>query len=71
MKDTLLLIEEMITHQEAKVLRIAREIIPGVSPEDVMNPHDFPELERNGRFNFEDGILAGLKSVLIALRTNR
>ena len=68
MKSAQPLIEEMITHQEAKVLRIAREIIPGVSPEDVMNPHDFPELERNGRFNFEDGILAGMKAVLMALR---
>ena len=70
MKSAKLLLEEMIAHQEAKVLKIAREIIPGISPEDVMNPQDFPALERNGRFNFEDGILAGLKSALIALRTN-
>lgn len=65
------LLEEMIAQQEKKVMNLAREIIPGVTPEDVMNPHDFPELEKNGRFNFEDGILAGLKSALTALRVSK
>ena len=65
------LLEEMIRHQEAKALKLAREIIPGISPEDIMNAQDFPELERNGQFNFEDGILAGLKSALMAIKGSR
>lgn len=68
MKDAKLLIEEMIRHQEIKVLKLAREIVPNVTPEDILNAQDFPELERHGRFNFEDGILAGLKSVRMTLR---
>lgn len=58
----------MIRHQEEKVLKLAKEINPNLTPEDLMNPEDFPELERHGRFNFEDGILAGLKSLRVALR---
>jgi len=65
------LIMDMIRHQEAKVFAIAREIIPHVTPEDLLNPQDFPALERNSRFNFEDGLLAGLKATLIAVRSER
>ncbi len=71
MKNNQKLLQEMIQYQEAKVLKLAREIIPGISPEDVLNAQDFPELERNGQFNFEDGILAGLKSALIAIKNEK
>lgn len=63
------ILEEMITAQRAKVLRIGREYAPEATPEDLMNPHDVPELERAPHFHFEDGILAGYISARIALRT--
>jgi hypothetical protein len=59
---------EMIAQQEEKVLEMARQIHPGLTSEDIRNPHDFPDLVENGIWNFEDGILAGLKSAHIALR---
>ncbi|GEM_PF-24108 len=65
------LLEQMIRHQEEKVLKIARDIVPGVTPEDLRNPNDFPALDRHSQFNFEDGILAGLKSALMALRQKK
>ena len=65
------LIEEMIKHQEAKVLKIAREIIPELTPGDIRNPQDFPELYKNTIFNYEDGILTGYHSVKIALSKAR
>ena len=64
--DSLML--EMIAQQENKVLGMAREIHPGLTTEDIRNPHDFPDLIQNGIWNFEDGILAGLKSAHMALR---
>lgn len=64
------LISEMIEQQRIKVLRVARTIHPDLTQEDIMNPQDFPELMRNAKFNFEDGILAGLISAQIALRAN-
>jgi len=50
-------------------LKLAREAIPHLSPEDVLNPSDFPELKAHPTFEYEDGILAGLVAAQIALRT--
>ena len=61
------LIEEMIELQEKKVLKIACEIIPHLTPEDIRNPQDFPKLYNNINFNYEDGILTGYLSIKIAL----
>ena len=58
----------MIAQQEEKVLRLARQIVPDVTPEDVRNPHDFPLLVGDPEFNYEDGFLAGLRSAHIAAR---
>jgi len=59
---------ELITLQEKKVLELANKIHPGLSSEDIRNPHDFPDLIADSGWNFEDGILSGLKSAHIALR---
>ena len=71
-RDTLAFIDrlmlEMIEQQENKVLEMARQIHPGLTTEDIRNPHDFPDLIQNGIWNFEDGILSGLKSAHMALR---
>ena len=38
------LIKGLIQHQQSKVLKVAREIVPDATPEDIRNPQDFPEL---------------------------
>ena len=62
------LLEEMVEHQQAKVLKVAREIIPDATPEDIRNPQDFTELSADSLFNYEDGILTGYLSIQTALR---
>ncbi len=62
------LLERMIEQQRAKVLKLAREAVPNLGPEDVLNPFDFPQLKAHPTFEYEDGILAGLISAQIALR---
>lgn len=62
------LFENMITQQRAKVLRIARELVPQITPDDVLNPHDFPELDTDAQYNFEDGILSGYIAAQMAVR---
>ncbi len=62
------LLDRMIEQQRAKVLKLAREAVPFISGEDVMNPNDYPELKAHPTFDYEDGILAGLISAQIALR---
>jgi hypothetical protein len=62
------LFDEMIDQQRVKVLRLAREAVPHISAEDVMNPDDYPELKAHPTFEYEDGILAGLIAAQMALR---
>ncbi len=62
------LIEEMIQQQERKVLKIARDIQSNLTSDDILNPQDFPAIKFDPIFNYEDGILTGMKAVLIALR---
>lgn len=63
------LFNKMIEQQRAKVLRLARQAVPHISPEDVMNPNDYPELKAHPTFDYEDGILAGLIAAQMAIRT--
>lgn len=61
----------MVAQQDAKVLALARRIVPHLTPEDVRNPHDFPALVESAEFNYEDGILAGLRAAETAIRAAR
>jgi hypothetical protein len=65
------LLDTMIVQQDDKVLTLARRILPHVTPEDLRNPHDFAELVESAEWNYEDGILAGLRAAQIALRAAR
>ncbi len=62
------LLEKMIGQQRTKVLRLAREAVPNMGPDDVLNPHDFPQLKAHPTFEYEDGLLAGLLAAQMALR---
>jgi len=62
------LFDQMIAQQRRKVLRLAREVVPNIGPDDVLNPHDFPELKAHPTFEFEDGLLSGLVAAHIAAR---
>ena len=53
---TEVLLQELIEHQQTKVLKVAREIVPDATPEDIRNPQDFPDLVADPLFNYEDGI---------------
>ena len=55
------------TVQADKVIELARRLRPGLTAEDIRNPHDFPDLD-DPDWQYEDGVLAGIQSVRIALR---
>jgi len=57
-------IEEL---QKKKVLDLARRLKPGLTLEDIQNPHDFPELA-DPDWHYADGVLAGIQSVRAAVR---
>jgi len=62
------LFEELISNQRIKVLKLAREAVPDITPDDVLNPHDFPALKAHPTFEYEDGILAGFIAAQTAVR---
>jgi hypothetical protein len=65
------LLEELIARQQARLLEIARRIQPGITADDLLQPHDHPRIASHPDFNFEDGILAGYLAVRAALRASR
>jgi len=61
------LVVELEDLQRRKVVDLARRLRPGITSEDIRNPHDFPELG-DPDWQYEDGTLAGIQSVLAAVR---
>jgi hypothetical protein len=62
------LLREMIEGQHAHLLKCAKRIVPEVTADDIMQPNDFPDLENHPVFRYEEGALAGMQSVQMALR---
>ena len=65
-----LLVAEMEELQLQKVADLARRLKPGLTLEDIRNPHDFPELD-DPDWHYPDGILTGIQIVRPALREKR
>jgi hypothetical protein len=65
------LFEDLINHQKKKLLKIAKEIVPNVTEEDILQPFDFEKLENNPTFRYEEGILHGIMSARAAALAER
>ncbi len=61
------LLEDAEELQRKKVVALARRLKPGLTDEDIRNPHDFPELADTD-WHYEDGILTGIQTVATAIR---
>ena len=62
------LLEELIEQQKKTLLASARRIVPHATPDDLLQPNDFPELEFHPHFRYEEGVLHGLQAAQAALR---
>lgn len=62
------MVDQMVLMQRRKLLSLARLVLPGFTGDDLLQPQDFPELESDPEFRYEEGILHGMESVLAALR---
>jgi len=60
-------LEKLETLQAKKVIDLARRLKPGLTAEDIRNPHDFPELE-DPDWHYQDGVLTGIQSAIAAVR---
>lgn len=67
-------VEELVVEIEQlqlqRVVQLGRRLHPGLTAEDMRQPHDHPELADTD-WQYEDGMLAGIQSVLAAVRARR
>lgn len=60
-------LSEMIVQQQKQLRKIAEQVIPNITEEDLLQPSDFEKLEHNSIFRYEEGVLHGMLSVQSAL----
>jgi predicted metal-binding protein len=65
---SVLMLDDLEELQRKKVLDLARRLKPGLTLEDIQNPHDFPELA-DPDWHYADGVLTGIQSVRSAIRS--
>ncbi len=58
--------DELIELQRKKLLQFAQQIVPNITPDDLLQPNDFPELEKHPLFRYEEGVLEGLLTARMA-----
>lgn len=65
------LLDELIIAQKLLLLTCGRRFIASLTPEDMLQPNDYEELENSAIFRYEEGVLAGLQTAQMALRAHR
>lgn len=65
------LLDELIRGQRNKVLSCGRRIVPSLTEDDMLQPNDYPELENHPHFRYEEGMLAGMQTVQMALAARK
>lgn len=61
------ILDELIEYQEGRLLKLANQINPRITSDDILQPNDFPELENNPYFRYEEGVLKGIHAARMAL----
>lgn len=61
-------LEELVASQRRKVRALAQQLRPGLTDAELQRLQDFPDVQADPRFRYEDGQLAGFVSAEIALR---
>lgn len=67
-KDIETLIQEIEQGQQKTLYSIGRRIVPTLTEEDLLQPNDYPELENNPHFRYEEGVLAGIRTIQMSLQ---
>ncbi len=65
------LLIELEVGQKKQLMSIGRRIVPNLTEEDVLQPNDYPELENNPHFRYEEGVLAGIQMTLMAFQASQ
>lgn len=65
-------VEELLTtladQQRDTLLRCGRKMVPLLTDDDLWQPNDFPILESDPLFRYEEGVWSGILTALAAVR---
>lgn len=61
-------LDSLRIYHKQKAVKLARELYPEITEEDLLNPDDFSKLMQDSAFVYEDGVTAGVLSAKIAVR---
>lgn len=67
-KEFLKVLSELINHQKKVLTKVGEIYHPQITEEDLLQPNDFPTLDQNPLFRYEEGVLHGMQSALSALQ---
>ena len=62
------LLKELVEFHQNQLLKSGRRMIPHLTPEDLLQPNDYQELEFNPYFRYEEGLVAGIQTAQMALQ---
>jgi len=62
------LLMELVRYHQEQLLKSGRRLIPNLTSDDILQPNDFPELEFNPDFRYEEGMLGGIQTAQMALQ---
>lgn len=65
------LLTELESGQRKQLMALGRRLVPTLTDEDILQPNDYPELENNPHFRYEEGVLAGIQTAHMAIRAQR
>ena len=65
------LFSDLIKGQRKKMLAFANEVVGGLTEDDLLQPQDYPDLENHPYFRYEEGVLEGILTVHMALKSSK
>lgn len=61
-------LEKRLEFCQKNLLEYGRRMVPSLTPEDVLQPNDYPELEAHPEFRYLEGVVAGIQEAIALLR---
>jgi len=68
LSDLLNLLGELEVYQKKHLTKYAKQFVPNITEEDILQPNDYSILENNPLFRYEEGVLHGVLSTISAVQ---
>lgn len=65
------ILDELSKYQFNKMLNYAKKVYPNITPDDLWQPNDFPLLEEDPLFRYEEGVHAGVLQAKAAILASK